>query len=267
MIGKIPMGPAGPMAAVLMAVGYLGLSAAAAGAATPKVVYTNLNTVPTTVNNHANEDTFSLDSEYFPIGGMVEFTKRPGVLRSLTAQVDSFTCEHGVYSLENCFTLHTGKKFPYELTAEFYEVGANNEPVGAPFTSSTATFKLPYRPTTNVNCPSTVEGKGFGVNCDVGGVLATIEFKKFTPKVVLPEKAIIVITNTINDPTNYIVNVGLQAAYKEYREEKFIEEPALENGKPGVGSDPLPEDIFTKGHLNEEGWEGFQPVFEVVAAS
>jgi hypothetical protein len=265
MNGMIPMSHVRLAAA--LSVGCLAISVGVASAAPAKVVYSNLNTVAPTVNGHPNQDTYSLYSGYFPVGGMVEFTRRPGVLKTLTTQVDSFTCEHGSYSLENCYTARP-KKFTYQLKASVYEAGPKNEEVG-PIATSTAKFKLPFRPTTNVTCPGTSEGKGFGVNCDVGGVLATIRFKHFTPAVVLPEKAIITITSTPSDPASDIVNVGLQASYKEYdtSDEEFVEEPAADGGVPAVGSDPLPEAIFTKDAINEESdWKGYQPVFEVTAA-
>lgn len=250
--------------AILMTSAALAITTGAAGAAPAKIVYDNLNTVAEKVNGLPNEDTFSLDSENFPVGGMVEFTKRPGVLKRLTTEVDSFTCEHGEYQRENCYTTRPGKRFHYQMTADIYEVGPHNEAIG-PIASSTAAFKLPYRPTTNVSCPATEEGRGFGANCDVGGVLATITFKHFTPAAVLPEKAIITITNS--GVSSDIVNVGLQASYKEYKEGNFIAEPAADGGLPLAGSDPLPESVFLKGVLNTAPeWLGYQPVFEVTAA-
>jgi hypothetical protein len=197
---------------------------------------------------------------------MVEFSPRPGTLKSLTTQVDSFTCEHGVYSLENCLTLHPTKKFHYQMTASVYEVGPHNEALGSPIATSTETLKLPFRPTTDTTCPATVEGKGFAPNCDVGGVLATVTFKKFTPAAVLPEKAIILLNSTSENSPSDIVNVGLQASYKEFKNGEFVEEPAADGGVPSVGSDPLPEAIFTQGLLNAgSDWQGYQPVFSVLA--
>jgi hypothetical protein len=249
------------MAIVVVA---LATSAATANAAPAKVVYNNLNTVAATVKGLPNEDTYSLDTEYFPVGGMVEFSKRPGALKSLTTEVDSFSCERGSYSLENCYTRHASKKFHYTMTADVYEVGAKGEELGPLIASSTATFKLRFRPTTNPACPLTPEGKGFGGNCDVGGLLQKVTFKRFTPAAVLPERAIITLTDTAGDPASDIVNVGLQASYKEYNEGKFVEQLPTEG--PEVGGDPLPAAIFTKNVINDdESWEGFQPVFEVTA--
>jgi hypothetical protein len=259
MSGKIPTGRI-VLVAMVVAIAALTISAAASALT---VVYSNFNTVPSTVNGHPDEDTYSAAPFEFPFGGMVEFSHRPGTIKNLTAQVDSFTCEHGLYNLENCYTART-KKFAYELTVDIYEVKANNEP-GTLVASSTATFKIPYRPTTNVSCPATPEGKGFGINCDVGGYLAQVEFKHFTPvSAVLPEKAIIELTNTPSDNPNDVVNIGMQTAYKEWDGE-FVPEAPREEGKPLIGHDPLPEDAYVRGALNENGWAGFQPVLQVVA--
>jgi hypothetical protein len=270
MNGKIPVSRMGlAMVAIACAVGTMAMNVATASAAPAKVVYSDLNTVPATVNGRLDEDTYSAAPFEFPFGGLVEFTHRPGVIRRLTADVDSFTCEHGVYQLENCYTARPGKKFSYELTASIYEVGAGNEP-GALVTTSTERFKIPYRPTTNVACPTTPEGKGFGVNCDVGGYLAKVTFKHFVPAAVLPEEAIITINKTPADSESEVVNVGMQTAYKEWDEalgpgeEGFIPEPPAEGGKPALGGDPLPEDVFVNGKLKAAPL-GYQPAFEVTA--
>jgi hypothetical protein len=256
---RIPARLSALTAAIVMAIGCMAITAGAASAT--EVAYNNLNTVATTVNGLPNEDTYSLDYENFPVGGLVAFASTRGhTVKSLTAQLDVFACEHGVYSLENCYTARN-KKFPMEWTASIYEVGAGNT-VGALLTSSTATFKLRYRPTTNVSCPATSEGKGFGANCDIGGQLNTVTFKHFSPAAALPSHAII----ALSSPSADVVNVGLQASYKEYAGGEFVAEPAANGGVPAVGSDPLPEDIYTGGTLNAGGWAGFQPVFELTVS-
>jgi hypothetical protein len=270
MNGKIPTSRRWLGVAIACAVGVMVTNVAAAGAAPARPVYNNLNTVPAMVNGATDEDTYSAAPFEFPFGGMVEFSHRPGVIKSLTADVDSFTCEHGEYQFENCYTGRPGKKFAYELTANIYEVGAENAE-GLLVTSSTERFKLPYRPTTNVKCPVTPEGKGFGANCDVGGYLAKVTFKHFAPAAVLPEKAIITITKTFADGESEVVNVGMQTAYKEWDaalgpgDEGFIAEPPAEAGKPAVGADPLPEAAYVKNVLSPSGWLGYQPALEVTA--
>jgi hypothetical protein len=250
--------------AAAMALAISAALASSAGAA-PEVAYNNFNTVPATVNGLPNEDTYSQDSEGFPFGGLIETAPTNNrVLKSLTTQLDVFTCEHGVYYLENCFTLKPTKTFKQEWKAEIHAVGAGNT-VGALVAVSTATLKLHFRPTTNILCPATSEGKGFGVNCDVGGFLQTVSFKKFTQTKPLPPTAIILLTSTCGACGGEPVNVGLQTAYKEYltgEPEPFVSEPPAEGGVPATGSDPLPDDVYFGGTL-ESGWTNFQPVFTV----
>lgn len=233
--------------------------ATTAGATSLEVAYDNLNTVPAEVNGSADLDTYSQDLEGFPFGGMIETVDTNSrLIKTLSAQLDVFACEHGEYQLENCYTIHSGKKFAQEWSADVYEVGAGDT-LGALVASSTAKFRLPYRPTTNVSCPSTPEGKGFGPNCDVGGYLVNVKFKRFTQSRPLPVRAIVLLSTSSPIP----VNVGLQAAYKEYRGGEYIEEPAADGGVPAIGADPLPEGVFFKSTLQETGWTGFQPVFEL----
>ena len=78
-------------------------------------------------------------------------------------------------------------------------------------------------------------------------------------------KAIIEVEGTNANPPGDIVNIGLQASYKEYVGGEFKEEPAQNGGIPAIGSNPLPNAVYLKGALNEENWLGFQPVFEVTA--
>lgn len=266
MIGRNPARAARAACVGLVAVGSLLLAAGAASAS--EVVYNNLNTVPATVNGHPNQDTYSLDFEYFPFGGLVEIPRtRDSVLKSISTQVDSFACEQGLYSLENCYTPRERRKFTFSLTASVYKVAANDEPEATPIATSTETFKIPYRPTTDTSCPATPEGKGFGPNCDVGGVLATVTFKHFSSAVVLPDRFAILISTSesLEHEEADIVNVGMQSAYKEFKEGQFISEPPLSGGIPAIGSNPLPKEVYIHGKLNEEegGYEGFQPVFEV----
>jgi hypothetical protein len=235
--------------------------------AAPEVAYDNLNTVPATVNGLPNEDTYSQDYEAFEgtakFGGQVEtINTNSRLLRSLTTQVDVFACEHGVYQLENCFTLKETKKFTQQWTVTVYTVGAGEEP-GAVVATGTTTAKLRYRPTTNTSCPATEEGKGFGENCDVGGFLQTITFKKFTQTKPLPIRAIVLLTNGCQACGGKIVNVGLQSAYKEFKSPNFIREPPANGGVPAVGADPLPESIYYNSKYESEGWKEFQPVFKI----
>lgn len=252
--------------AVAMVLAGAAMTAASASAAT-EVAYNNLNTVPASVNSKPDQDTYSQDYEAFMGGGMfggqvetVQTNSR--LLKGLTTQVDVFACESGEYQLETCSTRHENKKFTQEWTVNIYEVGAGGEP-GALVASSKVTAKLHYRPSTNSSCPSTVEGKGFGSNCDVGGLVQTIKFKKFTQSRPLPIRAIVLLTNGCEACGGKIVNVGLQSAYKEFAGGEFIAEGPADGGIPAVGADPLPEGVYSNSKLEAAGWKEFQPVFEI----
>ena len=249
-------------AATVVAMGCLAVSAGAASAA-KEVAYDNLNTVASTVNGLPNEDTYSAYSGYFSsgggFGGLVEFADvQHQELSTLTTQLDVFQCEHGrVLAGKLLHRSSRPRSSADTWTVSIYRPAPNHEELTL-LTTGTATFKLHYRPTTNVSCPNTAEGKGFGPNCDVGGYLQTVTFKHFSPAISLPDRAIILLTSSASP----VVNVGLQGSYKEYdtSTDEFVEEPAI--GLPAFGSDPYPEDAYVNGKF-ESGWAGSQPVFKV----
>ena len=162
-------------------------------------------------------------------------------------------------------TLKPKKTFKYKMTAKVYAVGPGNT-VGALLSTSTDTMKIPFRPTFNPSCPKADEGRGYGPNCDIGGFLATVTFKHFTPVIVLPTKAIILLEGSNENPPEDILNVGLQSSYKELiPPNEYIAEPPANKGIPAIGGNPVPNGVYLNGVLNEEEWLGWQPVFEVFA--
>ncbi len=245
--------------------------AVGSASASTEVAYNNLNTVPSTVNGKANEDTYSIP--YFDgfnagtgWGGQVQTViTNSRLLKSITSQVDVFACEYGEYQLENCYTTKPTKKFTQEWFVSIYEVGAGEEP-GALVASGSTSAKLRYRPTTNVSCPATSEGKGFGSNCDVGGLLQTITFKKFTQSKPLPTRAIVLLTNKCEGCAGKSVNVGTFTSYKEYNSllpEPFVAEAPANGGVPAVGSDPFPNGAYAFNKFESTGWGEYQPVFKI----
>ena len=239
--------------------------------ASTEVAYNNLNTVPSSVNGKPNEDTYSIP--YFDgfnattgWGGQVQTViTNNRLLKTITSQVDVFSCEYGEYQLENCYTTKPNKKFAQEWFVSIYEVGAGEEP-GALVATASTSAKLHYRPTTNVTCPMTAEGKGFGPNCDVGGLLQTITFKKFTQTRPLPVKAIVLMTNKCEACAGKVVNVGTFTSYKEYNSllpEPFVAEPPADSGVPAIGSNPLPGSAYAFNRFESSGWGEYQPVFKI----
>jgi hypothetical protein len=269
MNGMTPTRFAKSLAATLVVAGSLcaGVATASAGA---EVIYNNLNTVATTVNAFPNEDTFSecfACNGHQSVGGEVELGGTDRTIKSLTAEVDSFLCENyaegGAYNSEGCRS-KPKKKFTEAMTVKVYAVTGTNQR-GALLAESSTVAKIPYRPTTKLNCPDTGEGRGFGPNCDVGGALGIVKFKHFAYNVLPAHGDVIVELNT-GARGEGVVNVGLEESYKEYKAgepEPFIGE--LGTGMPSVGGQPLPEEIFANGDLRGPGYTGAQPVFEIVA--
>jgi len=249
----------------------------ATAATTSQVAYDNFNTVPKTVNGHRDESTLSAPSMFLPFGGVVEVAATSNrVIGTLATQVDNFVCEHGDRLTDTCLTANPKTKaMAYGLEARIYGAGPQGEPVGSPVATSTETFKLTYRPSTNPSCPATSQlpghpNKGFGVNCDIGGVLETVTFRHFTPSVAMPAKAVVEITNAPTDPpaTTVIIGVGTQTAYKGWSPEPLLEggtfltEPPRNGGVPAIGHDPNPTEAISEGILVGE-YTGLQPVFKV----
>jgi len=236
------------------------LAVTATSAMAREVIYNNENTVAKI--KFGTEDTYSQGYECCGVtsaGALVKFGNTERSLKTVTAEVDSFKCEYGVYYFENCRS-KVGKKYPFELTVKIYELKGTEER-GALLGEQTRLFKIPDRPTTNVSCPKTGEGKGFGTNCDVGGFLTSVEFKAFSG-ITLPEEAIV----EISSPTaNGYVNLGQEEAYKEFdvSTQEYIGVPG--SGTPEVGSNPLSSDMFQNG-LPVGGFHLAQPVFKIEAA-
>jgi hypothetical protein len=246
-------------------------------------IYDNLNTVPEPIHENGQEyqdtETRSIPPFEFPAGGMIEFAgSRSRTLKSITMQLDSYTCESGKYNTF-CSTSHPTKTYSYGLTIKVYKVGAGEEP-GELIASDTGTVKLLYRPATNPTCADPIvegvnEGRGYGPACEVGGYLNTVTLKHFTPNdAVLPPKVIILVSNSKADESEgKIANVGLQTGSKD--EVPYFEVPA-HGGEPEVGSDPLAAAVYIRAQKTETNfekgsgpanWEGWQPVFEVDAAT
>ncbi len=223
-------------------------------------------TYPQTSAIHTGNLYFKTPSEGFDccgntsIGGEIKAGGVNRTIKSLTVQVDSFQCEQGVYNLENCRS-REGKKFRQTFTAKVYAVTGTNER-GALLAEAEATAKIPYRPTTNVTCPPTGEGKGFGPNCDVGGFLATVKFKHFSYNV-LPASGLAIVEFATTPEGD--VNIGMEESYVKYNVGPEEYEGAPGSGAPTMGTEPDPGALFRNGLAVGPGYAGAQPVMEISA--
>lgn len=260
------------------ALGALAVCASNA-AATGTTIYSNVpNPHPGDLVSQAFEATST--SEF---GGVVEFAGTARKEPRVTVGLSSYACQSGdSTTCKSAMNAH----FEWPITLNIYEVGPGNT-VGARIETETRTFHIPYRPSASSKCPSTVEGKGWGTECDQGKFTRVhFKLKHFT----LPSAAILAVAfNTENygaSPTGEAgpynsLNVAVSSSYKydeATQEWSFTALPVL------VGSDPLPEDAFLsstwggaycdKGaggtgsfRLDTGCWSGFQPEFEVTASS
>ncbi len=217
-------------------------------------------------------------------GGQVEFAGTDRTEPTVKVALSSYACQSGTST--TCKSA-MGAKFEWPVTLNVYEVGPEDG-VGSRIATDTQTFSIPYRPTAGKKCPETVEGEGWGKECDLGK-LSKVTFK--LKGVTLPSAAIIAVAfNTENygvTPTGEAgpynsLNVAVSSSYSYNEGTKgwtFTPLPLL------VGKDPLPEDAYLNstwaGAYCDKGaagtgsfrldtggcWAGLQPEFEVQARS
>jgi hypothetical protein len=271
------------LAAMLLTVAAVALGGITAAADASLVVYKNTPfTLPKGFPSLGYEC-----CQVAQFGGQVEFA---GVAREspvVKVWLMSWACEQ-----ESPCKTRKGKAFRWPITLKIYEVGEGGEP-GPLLAQITRTFRIPYRPTPNPECPMTPEGQGWGKEC-IFGVKDRISFS--LPHAVLPNKAILAIAyNTESygeeptgkpgpeDSLNVAINLG-EKCTKENAETKVCEEAEYEGQAPSTGTDPLPEQVYldpegsyalntlacgqgTEGSFRLPGkcWPKEQPAFEVLA--
>jgi len=226
-------------------------------------------------------------------GGQVGFkAPLPGKVwknPKVTVVLDSWACEHGNVTNENCKTIN-GNKFELPIRFSIYHVGPGNS-VGEPIASGSKVFKIPYRPSVSQICNATVNVKGGWYDKKEGkcyhGFATKISFALKVPK--LPENAIISFAYNTSDygaepqgpkPCNSTeegcpydsLNVAVHQAGEE-----FAAAP-----EPGTGTYPDPQEVYIastysalfcapglpNGTFGPSGpcWNEEQPVMTVAAA-
>ncbi len=274
MLERISARPARPVLTLLLAIGALVCTTAAANGAT---IYSNApKPRPNDLVSQAFEATST--SEF---GGQVEFAGNQRGEATIQIGLSSYACENG--TSVTCSTAR-GATFSWPVTVKVYEVGPGNS-VGSLRASSTQTLSIPYRPSASKKCPTTVEGKGWGRECSLGK-LAMFKYPLYG--VWMPSDAIITIAFNTEDygahPTHTpgpydSLNVALASSYtysEATKEWTFTPEPLL------TGTDPVPADAYLSStwggaycdggaggtgslRLDSGCWTGLQPVFNVSA--
>jgi len=108
-------------------------------------------------------------------GDGIEFsTNGNQLLDNAKVVISSWACETGTgWAAENAVTCETtpGSTFAVPITLNIYDPNDDMSVVA----SRTQTFNIPFRPSTNPECPATVNGQGWGQDCFLG-LADTIRF-------------------------------------------------------------------------------------------
>ncbi len=117
----------------------LGVSAAPAS-----VIYTN---IPSPIAGNYPSLAFESTSTS-EFGGQITLAGVDRTNPKVTVLMSSWGCESGSWNLNSCMTT-PGTTFPETITLNLYNVDSNNS-VGSLITTSTKTFSIPYRPSSDV---------------------------------------------------------------------------------------------------------------------
>jgi hypothetical protein len=261
MSGKIPARTARLTTALLAVIAVMALGASAASAA-GEVIYSDLPAVkPGNVVSQGFEATATSS-----FGGQVEFGATARKNPTVTVIMSSWACQSGSWYEKNCVTA-MGAKFEWPITFTVNEVGPGDT-VGAQLGSATKTFKIPYRPSASKKCTGASAGAWYHMGQCFNGKAVKLYLPLKIAK--LPAKAIVTVSY---DTSHYgatpqapqacnsepqgcpydSLNVGVQDGF---------ENPS--GTPPTVGAFPTPDLAYVNG-ASEEGWTGFQPLFEVKA--
>ena len=224
---------------VLIAICSFAVAATAASA--KEVIYNNQNTVPKVGTQP--EDTYSQCYEGCGLtsaGALVEFGGTNRELKTITAEVDSFKCEIGVYYLESCRTkppqvpVRTGGEgLPPDRDRRTWGPARRSDGhVQDPLPADDQRRMSEDRGRQGV--PEQLRRRRFSLERQIPGLL----------EVELPNEAII---ELVSPSANGYVNLGQEEAYKEYvsAHEEYVGLPG--SGKPEIGKNPLANDMFQNG--------------------
>jgi hypothetical protein len=154
-------------------------------------------------------------------GSQIAFGREGGITNPSAVEVlmSVWTCEQGEWN-SGCVTTNPAATFAAPLTLNIYEVGSENE-VGDLITSTTKTFNLHFRPTTDPSCSDGHSFKASDGVCQHGSP-QSVSFGGITAA--LPHRVIVSIAY---DPTGPLgtLNVALE-------------------GVPSIGSNPVePQEV------------------------
>lgn len=148
---------------VALAVALMAMLPTTAGAATETIFNYIPSPVPGNVLSYSYESWGVTEA-----GDQVEFsTNGPQLLDNAKVVLSVWACENGTaWAAENAVPCVTtpGSTFPVQIRLRLYDVNDDMSVVWG----AVQTFQIPYRPSTNPECPATENGQGWGEDCFLG---------------------------------------------------------------------------------------------------
>jgi hemolysin type calcium-binding protein len=210
-------------------------------------------------------------------GDGIEFsTNGVQTLDNAKVVVSSWACEIGTgWASENtvpCVTV-PGSTFSIPITLNIYD--PNDEM--ALVDSTTQTFNIPFRPSTNPECPETVNGQGWGDDCFLG--LAHVITFDLTG-VVVPDEIVYGVAWNTSDYGYDPIGDGAECAAIQYAGCPYdLLNLGVEGTAPSVGTDASPDgawqySVFASAYcdggeggtavfrLDDGCWTGFNPLVQ-----
>ncbi len=214
-------------------------------------------------------------------GDQVAFAPGPRRLREITVLMSSWGCESGAWYSADCSTT-PGATFSHPITVNVYAVGPGAA-VGALLATTTQTFAIPYRPSSDPDCTGGRWQDGAG-GC-FNGYATPITFDMASLNLTLPDNAIVSVAYN----TTHYGSAPMGSGAACYSESGGCGYDSLNVGlvDPAVtqsaGTNPAPDDAYldsshgpfycdggTGGtgtfRLDADCWTGFKPAFTITAS-
>jgi hypothetical protein len=163
----------------------------------------------------------------------------PHVLRAMTVGMVSWACESGAWNTADCVTT-PGATYTHPVTLKVYDAN------GVQIATQTKTFTMPYRPSSDANCPDG-RWKSTDGTCKTGD-LFTITFDLASLNVTLPDNFSYDVS--YNTRTSGASPLGVAGPYDSLNVGVYFSNAA----SPSIGTDRDVGTVLLNGALSDEGY-------------